>query len=301
MKDSGKADELSIASRGPGSTQCVVNSGKYDEAKIEEIQEKARLIRRYVIDMIGKAGSGHPGGSLSCADILATLYFGGVLNVDPEDPLSDERDRLVLSKGHAAPSLYAALALRGFFPLETLSTLRKLGSMLQGHPDCRKTPGVEASTGSLGQGLSVALGMALAGKMDKKSYRVFALLGDGECEEGQVWEAAMAAHHYGVDNLTAIVDHNHMQIDGKIEEVMSPEPLPDKWKAFGWQVFSVNGHDIRELLDAFEKARETRGVPSVIVAETIKGRGVSFMENAKEWHGKAPNPAELDKALRELS
>jgi len=273
----------------------------YENADLENIRAEARAIRRHVIEMTGKAGSGHPGGSLSCADILAVLYFGGILRLNPKEPFWPERDRFVLSKGHAAPALYAALARRGFFPEEVLGTLRQFGSILQGHPDCRKTPGVEASTGSLGQGLSIAVGIALAGKLDQKDYHVWALLGDGECQEGQIWEAAMAGSHYKLDNLTAIVDHNHLQIDGRVEEVMSPEPLAEKWRAFGWEVFDVQGHDIEMLFEVLRKVSQIKGKPSVVIAETIKGRGVSFMEGLKDWHGKAPKGEEIERALRELS
>lgn len=265
-----------------------------------KVEEKAHALRRHVVEMVGKAGSGHPGGSLSSSDIVAALYFGDVLHVDPSNPAWPERDRFVLSKGHAAPVLYAALAERGFFPAETLLTLRQLGSILQGHPDAKKVPGVEASTGSLGQGLSIAIGMALAGRLDKKPYHVWALLGDGECEEGQVWEAAMSAHHYRLDNLTAVVDHNHLQIDGPVDKVMSPEPVADKFRAFGWDVVSVDGHSVPDLLKVFKQANEP-GKPRCIVAETVKGKGVSFMEGMASWHGKAPKGEELDKALAELT
>ncbi len=274
--------------------------GESMEETVRLIKEKARDIRINVIKMTCKAGSGHPGGSLSCADILSTLYFGRVLDVKPDDPLWPDRDRFILSKGHAAPALYAALAEKGFFSKDLLPTLRQLGSPLQGHPDCRKVPGVEVSTGSLGQGLSMGVGMALAGKLDKKQYRVWVLLGDGECQEGQVWEAAMAACHYKLDNLTAVVDHNHLQIDGRIEDIMCPEPLSEKFRAFGWNVLSANGHSPLELLSAFEKASAEEGRPSVVIAETVKGKGVSFMENKKEWHGKAPTAEEAVRAIEEL-
>ncbi|MBE3571722.1 MAG: transketolase, partial [Moorella humiferrea] len=212
-----------------------------------------------------------------------------------------DRDRFVLSKGHAAPVLYAALAERGFFPLEKLTTLRRLGSPLQGHPDRKALPGVEVSTGSLGHGLAVANGMALAGRLDGRDYHVYVLLGDGELEEGMVWEGAMAAAHYHLDNLTAIVDHNHLQIDGRVEDVMSPEPVADKFHAFGWETKTIDGHDFGQILAAFEWAREVKGKPAVIIAETIKGKGVSFMENEAGWHGKAPKPEEVEKALAELA
>jgi transketolase len=279
--------------------QQPVNTDR--ENLIQKIEDKARAIRINIVEMTGKAGSGHPGGSLSSADIMATLYFGNVLRVRPEEPNWPERDRFVLSKGHAAPVLYAALAQRGFFPTSLLPTLRQFGSPLQGHPDCRKVPGVEASTGSLGQGISIAVGMAIAGKLDNKDYRVWALLGDGECQEGQVWEAAMAAAHYKLDNLTAIIDHNHLQIDGRIEDVMSPEPLACKFEAFGWKAFSVDGHNTGELLDVFEQAGSVQGKPTVIIAETVKGKGVSYMEGQAGWHGKAPKPEQVEIALQELN
>jgi transketolase len=268
--------------------------------KVKAIKEKAAVVRRHIIESIGKAGSGHPGGSLSGTEILTALYFGDILRVKPKEPNWPDRDRFVLSKGHAAPLLYSVLAEKGFFPVEVLSTLRQLGSILQGHPDARKTPGVEVSTGSLGQGLSIAVGMAIAGQLDKKDYKVWALLGDGECQEGQIWEAAMAASHYKLDNLKAIVDHNHLQIDGPIEQVMSPEPLGDKFLAFGWEVFDVDGHDVPELLRVFRKAKVVKGKPCAIIAETVKGKGVSFMEGNKDWHGKAPSADQVKMAVREL-
>jgi transketolase len=250
--------------------------------------------------MLAEAGSGHPGGSLSGVEIVTALFFH-VLRLRPEEPEWPERDRFILSKGHAAPLLYAALAERGFFPREELLTLRKLGSRLQGHPVRNKAPGVEASTGSLGQGLSVGLGIALAGRLDRRDYRVYVLLGDGESEEGQVWEAAMAAAHYRAGNLTAILDFNGLQIDGRIQEVMSPLPLPDKWEAFGWAVREVDGHDFRELLEAFEWAKGVHDRPSMIIARTVKGKGVSFMEDVADWHGKAPSREQAEQALGELS
>ncbi|MBC7339088.1 MAG: transketolase [Firmicutes bacterium] len=265
----------------------------------DELARVARRVRRHIVRMIAGAGSGHPGGSLSCADILVTLYFR-VLRVDPRRPQWPDRDRFVLSKGHACPALYAVLAERGFFPLDELWTLRRLGSSLQGHPDMRKTPGVEASTGSLGQGLSVGLGMALAGRLDGAPWRVYVLLGDGEIQEGQVWEAAMAAAHYGVDNLTAILDWNGLQIDGPNDEVMTVRPVADKWRAFGWEVTEIDGHRFDEILEALRWARSVRGKPAIILARTVKGRGVSFMEGQVDWHGKAPSPAQAEQALAEL-
>lgn len=256
-------------------------------------------MRRHVLTMVAEAGSGHPGGSLSVVEILTLLYFH-FMKVDPERPDWPDRDRLILSKGHACPAWYAVLAERGFFPVEELLTLRRLGSRLQGHPDMRKTPGVEASTGSLGQGLSFANGVALAGKLDGRSYRVYAILGDGEIQEGQIWEAAMAAAHYKLDNLTAILDFNGLQIDGPVAEVMSPLPVQDKWAAFGWNVISSDGHDFDDLAAAFEEARRCRGKPTMVVAKTVKGKGISFMENQVDWHGKAPSQKELELGLREL-
>ncbi|MGI6065834.1 MAG: transketolase [Bacillota bacterium] len=264
------------------------------------LTEKAREIRKDIISMLAEAGSGHPGGSLSAADILTVLYFYE-MKIDPDNPHLPDRDRFVLSKGHAAPVLYAALAERGYFPKEELLTLRKIGSRLQGHPDMKKVPGVEISTGSLGQGLSAANGMALAGKLDEKSYRVYVLIGDGESQEGQIWEAAMLAAHYKLDNLTAILDHNGLQIDGKISEVMSPEPLDEKWRAFGWHVEVIDGHNMEEIAAALAKAKTVKGKPTMIIAETVKGKGVSFMEDAAGWHGVAPKPEEAEKALAELS
>jgi transketolase len=269
----------------------IVNEG--------ELRLKATAIRRHIVRMVAAAASGHPGGSLSAADILAALYFR-VLRVDPGNPNWPGRDRFVLSKGHAAPALYAALAERGFFPVEELTGLRGIGSHLQGHPDRKGTPGVDASTGSLGQGLSIAVGLALAGRLDKADWRVYALLGDGEIQEGQVWEAAMAAAHYGLDNLTAFLDHNGLQIDGPVGEVMGIEPVVDKWQAFGWHVISIDGHDLGAILRACAEAAATRGRPSIIIAATVKGRGVSFMENRPEWHGKAPGAEQAEAALREL-
>lgn len=265
----------------------------------QQLEAKAREIRKSIVRMTGAAGSGHPGGSLSAADIVTVLYFHE-LRLKPEEPDWDGRDRFVLSKGHAAPVLYAALAEKGYFPKEELLTLRKLGSRLQGHPDLKSLPGVEMSTGSLGQGLAVANGMALAGKLDNKDYRVYALLGDGECQEGMVWEAAMAAAHYRLDNLAAFVDHNGLQIDGPVTEVMSPEPLTDKWKAFGWHVLSIDGHDLEQILSAIEEAKKTKGRPTVIIAKTVKGKGVSFMEDQVGWHGVAPKPEQVTQALAEL-
>lgn len=267
---------------------------------IEMVQEKAWVIREEIIKMLGKAGSGHTGGSLSSAEIVACLYFWE-MNVKPGDPGWEDRDRFVLSKGHAAPVLYAALAEKGFFPKEQLEGLRKLGSALQGHPDRRKLPGVEASTGSLGQGISWAVGMALAGKLDKRSSRVYTLLGDGELEEGMVWEAAMAAAHYRLDNLVAIVDFNGLQIDGCIDEVLSPLPIPDKFRAFGWETLEVDGHCPGEIMEALNLARGVQGRPTAIIARTVKGKGCTFMENRVEWHGTAPKGDEIERALADIN
>lgn len=270
-----------------------------DKQEIRDLDAKAQLIRRDIIKMLTEAGSGHPGGSLSSVEIVTALFFH-VLRLKPEDPEWSERDRFILSKGHAAPLLYAALAERGFFPKEELLTLRKLGTRLQGHPAKGQLPGVEASTGSLGQGLSMGLGTALAAKLDQRDYRVYVLLGDGECEEGQVWEAAMAAAHYKADNLTAVLDYNGLQIDGAIDEVMSPLPFPDKWRSFGWAVREVDGHDFTDLIDAFNWAAGIENQPSMIIAKTVKGKGVSFMENEAGWHGKAPDAKLASQALDEI-
>ncbi|MDD3890242.1 MAG: transketolase [Syntrophomonadaceae bacterium] len=270
-----------------------------NDSSVALVAEKARIMRRDIVTMLGEAGSGHTGGSLSAADIVACLYFWE-MNIDPDKPRWEDRDRFVLSKGHAAPVLYAALAEKGFFPREELMGLRKLGSPLQGHPDRKKLAGVEASTGSLGQGISWSVGMGLAGKMDKKDFRVYALLGDGELQEGIVWEAAMAAAHYKLDNLVAFVDNNGLQIDGRVDEVMSPLPIPDKFRAFGWEVLEIDGHDCRQIMEALNQARTIKGKPTAVIARTIKGKGCSFMENRAEWHGTAPNKEQVEKALSEL-
>ena len=272
---------------------------KFD-LSVPDLEKMAKQLRRHVIKMIATAGSGHPGGSLSAADIVTALYFK-VMRHDSNDPQWLDRDRFVLSKGHAAPILYAALAECGYFPVEELATLRKLGSRLQGHTDRTLTPGVEMSAGSLGQGLSFGIGIALAGKLDKRDYHVYVLLGDGECEEGQVWEAAMFAPHFQMDNLTAIVDHNGLQLDGRCCDIMGIEPLADKWRAFNWHVIEIDGHDINQVLQALKKAREIKGKPTAIIAHTVKGKGVSFMENNVDFHGKAPNPEQTEQALKELA
>ena len=266
---------------------------------IDEIGSKARRLRREVIRMVGTAGSGHPGGALSAADMVACLYFWE-MRYDPQRPDWPERDRFVLSKGHAAPLLYAVLAESGFFPQEMLGTLRRLGSPLQGHPDMRKLPGVEASTGSLGQGIGWAVGMALAARLDRRDSRVYVLLGDGELEEGMVWEAVMAASHYRLGNLVALIDNNGLQIDGPLYEVMSVEPIGDKFRAFGWETCEIDGHDIGAILRTLNEARQVKDRPFAIVARTIKGKGCSFMEGQVDWHGKAPTQEELERALLEF-
>lgn len=257
-------------------------------------------MRAHIVRMLAAAGSGHPGGSLSATDVIATLYFKH-MHVDPTNPSWEDRDRFVLCKGHAAPALYAALAMRGFFPEDELLTLRKLGSRLQGHPCMSKTPGVDMSTGSLGQGLSVANGMALAGRLDGRDYYVYALMGDGEIQEGQVWEAAMSAGHYKLDHVIAFVDHNNLQIDGTNDDVMSVRPIDDKFRAFGWDVTTIDGHDLDAIDAAIVAAKQVKGKPSLIVCETIKGKGVSFMENVVDWHGVAPTAEQAEAALAELA
>lgn len=272
----------------------------WDPQSIEELEKVARLIRRDIITMIGTAGSGHPGGSLSAVEILTALYFK-VLRHDPDNPAWADRDRFILSKGHAAPVLYATLCRRNYFPVEELVTLRKIDSRLQGHPECKLVPGVEMSAGALGQGLSFGIGVALAGRLDSKDFYTYVLLGDGECDEGQVWEAVMAGAHFKLDRLIAIVDYNRLQIDGWNEEVMSLEPFSDKWRSFNWNVIEVDGHNIDLLTNAFEQAKKIKnGKPSVIIARTVKGKGVSFMENNPDFHGKAPNAEEMKIALKEL-
>lgn len=268
------------------------------EKEVEMLNEKAATIRRHIIKSVSQAGSGHPGGSLSSADIITLLYFH-VLRLRPEEPDWQKRDRFVLAKGHAAPALYAALAERGFFSSDDLLTLRNMGSKLQGHPDMKLTPGVEASTGSLGQGLSVAVGMAAGAKLQNQDYGVYALLGDGEVQEGQVWEAAMAAAHYDLDNLVAVLDYNRLQIDGPVDEVMSPVPLADKWKAFNWEVLECDGHNISALHEVLQEAQGAE-YPAMIIAHTTKGKGVSYMEDEVGWHGKAPDSEMTEKALKEL-
>lgn len=269
------------------------------ERDIAKLRETARTIRHDIIEMLAESNSGHPGGSLSAVEILTALYFSE-MKVDPNNPRLEDRDRFVLSKGHAAPVLYSVLAEKGYFDRKHLNTLRKIDSILQGHPNMNDTPGVDMSTGSLGQGLSAANGMALAGKLDNKDYRVFVLLGDGELEEGQVWEAAMTAAHYKLDNVTAFVDHNRLQIDGPVEKVMNPEPVADKFAAFGWNVIAIDGHSFEEIFRAIDEAKKVKGKPTVIVAGTVKGKGISFMENQAGWHGVAPNKEQRDQAIAEL-
>jgi transketolase len=282
--------------------QAEVFSSPVVEAKplsIEEMTAIAKKLRRHIISMIGKAGSGHPGGSLSAVEIVTVLYFR-LLRHNPEDPHWPDRDRFILSKGHAAPLLYAALAECGYFPVNELTTLRQLDSRLQGHTDRTATPGVEMSAGALGQGLSFGIGVALAGRLNSQQYKVYVLLGDGECDEGQVWEAVMAAAHFKLDNLVAIVDNNGQQIDGWNRNVMSLAPFNEKWRSFGWYVIEVDGHDLSRLMEAFDRAKLVKRQPVVIIAHTVKGKGVSFMENNPDFHGKAPNAAEVQIALKEL-
>jgi transketolase len=279
--------------------EVFLTPAKVKPLSMVEMQVIAKKLRRHIITMTGKAGSGHPGGSLSSVEIITALYFG-LMQHKPSDPHWPERDRFILSKGHAAPLLYAALAECGYLPVEELATLRQLGSRLQGHTDMLLTPGVEMTAGALGQGLSFAVGVALAGRLNSQGYRVYVLLGDGECDEGQVWEAAMATAHYKLDTLTAIVDNNGLQIDGWNRDVMNLEPFNQKWQSFGWRVIEVDGHDLTQLIDAFNQAKQVKGQPTVIIAHTIKGKGVSFMENNVSFHGKAPNIDEVEKALKEL-
>lgn len=264
-----------------------------------ELKKTANEVRKNIVTAVYHAHSGHPGGSLSAADILTYLYFEE-MNIDPKDPKKEDRDRFVLSKGHAAPGLYSTLAERGYFDKEELKGLRHVGCFLQGHPDMKHTPGVDMSSGSLGQGISAAVGMALAGKMDNADYRVYALLGDGEIQEGQVWEASMLAANHKLDNLVVIVDNNNLQIDGTVEDVNSPYPIDEKFKAFKFHVININGNDFGEIAAAFKEAREHKGQPTAIIAKTVKGKGVSFMENQVGWHGKAPNEEEYETAMKDL-
>lgn len=270
-----------------------------DKREKAELKITANKVRQLIIEGVFNAKSGHPGGSLSAADIFTYLYFKE-LNVDPKNPKWADRDRFVLSKGHCCPGLYAALAIKGYFPEKEIKSLRHIGAMLQGHPDMKGTPGVDMSSGSLGQGVSAACGMALAAKMDNASYRVYAMLGDGECEEGQVWESAMFAAHHNLDNLCYIVDYNGLQIDGKVSEVAGLEPLDKKFESFGFEVIKICGHCFNQIEEAFEKAKSVKGKPTVIIAETVKGKGVSYMEDQVGWHGKAPNQEQYELALNEL-
>ena len=264
-----------------------------------ELQKTANEVRKGIVTAVHSAKAGHPGGSLSAADIFTYLYFEE-MNIDPKNPKMEDRDRFVLSKGHVAPGLYAALAHRGYFPVEDLVTLRHTGSYLQGHPDMKHIPGVDMSAGSLGQGLSCAVGMAQAGKMDDKDYQVYAMCGDGEIQEGQIWEAAMWAGAHHLDNLTVIVDNNNLQIDGTVEEVCSPYPIDKKFEAFNFHVININGNDMEEIRNAFAEAKKVKGMPVAIIAKTTKGKGVSFMENQVGWHGKAPNDEQYEQAMEEL-
>ena len=265
---------------------------------VKELKTKATLIRKAIVKMLAKAQSGHPGGSLSSTEIFTCLYFH-VMRHKPKDPQWPKRDKFHLSKGHCCPALYAALALCGYFPEEELMTLRMFGSTLQGHPD-RRTPGIEVASGSLGQGLSVAIGMALANRLDKRDARVYCLMGDGEIQEGNIWEAAMAAAHFKLDNLCGILDYNRFQIDGRTEEIMNLEPLVNKWESFGWHVHQCDGHNLHELLEAFNEAKSVKFKPTLILAHTVKGKGVSFMEHVVDFHGRAPNDEEKKAAVREL-
>ncbi len=270
-----------------------------DAAAKKQLKIKANQVRKGIIDGVFNAKSGHPGGSLSIADVMTYLYFSH-MNVDPKNPKWEGRDRLVLSKGHTAPALYAALALKGFFSADEIKMLRKPNAMLQGHPSMKSTPGVDMSTGSLGQGISAACGMALGGKLADASYRVFAILGDGEIQEGQVWEAAMYASAKGLDNLVAVVDNNNLQIDGTVSSVNSPYPIPEKFKAFGWNVIEICGNNFDEIDAAFNAAKSFKGKPTAIIAKTVKGKGVSFMEDNCDWHGTAPNAEQYEMAMAEL-
>ena len=266
---------------------------------LDELKSISTEIRKDIVKMLTESASGHPGGSLSATDIMTVLFFKE-MNIDPNNEKDPNRDRFVLSKGHAAPVLYSTLARRGYFPVEELSTVRKFKSRLQGHPSIQYLPGIDMSTGSLGQGISAAVGMALAGKIDKKDYRVYTILGDGELEEGQVWEASMCAAHYKLNNLTAFIDFNGLQIDGDITKVMNPCPIDKKFEAFGWNVLVIDGHNYEEIIDAIEKAKECKDKPTAVVCKTIKGKGVSFMENQAEWHGIAPSREQCEAALKEL-
>lgn len=270
-----------------------------DSKRVTELAVIANRVRKHALTGVYNAQSGHPGGSLSICDVLTLLYFE-VMNVDPKNPKMEGRDRFVLSKGHAAPALYSVLAERGYFPVENVATLRKIDSNMQGHPDMKTIPGVDMSTGSLGQGVSAAGGMALSAKIDNKDFRVYSILGDGELEEGQVWEQAMFAAHYKLDNLTVFVDFNGLQIDGNVSDVMNPTPIDEKFKSFGWNVITCSAHDFSELYDAIESAKACKGKPTAVIMNSVKGKGVSLMENRAEWHGSAPNEEQYNQAIKEL-
>ena len=271
-----------------------------NKQRLLELKKIATDIRIGAVEAVYNAKSGHPGGALSAADIMACLYFSE-LRINVENPTDPNRDRFVLSKGHSCPALYSAMAHKGYFPVEDLKGFRHLGTAVQGHPDMKSIKGIDMSAGSLGQGFSCACGMALAGKLDNKDYRVYSMIGDGESQEGQIWEAIMFASHYKLDNLCLIIDNNGLQIDGRVEDVMNTMPYEPKLEAFGWNVITIDGHDIEQILDAFNSARTVKGKPTAIVAKTVKGKGVSFMENEAGWHGKAPNDAEYEKAIAELN
>ena len=271
-----------------------------NKEKLLELKKIATDIRIGAVEAVYNAKSGHPGGALSASDIMACLYFSE-LRISVENPTDPDRDRFVLSKGHSCPALYSAMAHKGFFPVEDLKGFRHLGTAVQGHPDMKSIKGIDMSAGSLGQGFSCACGMALAGKIDNKDYRVYSMIGDGESQEGQIWEAIMFASHYKLDNLCLIIDNNGLQIDGRVEDVMNTMPYEPKLEAFGWNVITIDGHDIEQILDAFSSAKTVKGKPTAIVAKTVKGKGVSFMENEAGWHGKAPNDAEYEKAMAELT
>lgn len=271
-----------------------------EKATLDSLKAKATEVRQDILRMLAEAGSGHPGGSLSAVEILVGLYLHK-LRHQPGEPTWQDRDRFVLSKGHIAPALYAVMAHAGYFSREELKSLRKFKSRLQGHPASFKLPGLEVSSGSLGQGLSVAVGMALGGRLDGAQWRVFCLMGDGEIQEGQIWEAAMSATHYHLDNLVGIVDRNYLQIDGNTEDVMALDPVADKWRSFGWNVIEIDGHDMAQVVEAYDRAELLKGKPTVIIANTVKGKGVPFMENKAGWHGKAPSKAEAEEAIRSLT
>ncbi len=275
------------------------SEGETQEKRVQYLQKQAREVRWYIIDMIYTAQSGHPGSSLSAVEIMVALYFD-LARLDPKNPGWPDRDRIILSKGHGCPVWYACLALRGYFPLEELKTLRKFESILQGHPDKLKTPGIDMTTGSLGQGLSIGVGMSLEARLVKKDYNVYVVLGDGELDEGQIWEAAASAAKYSLDNLIAIVDRNRLQMDGFCEEVMPMEPIDKKFEAFNWKTMRIDGHNMKEVLSALEEAKAFRGQPVCIVADTVKGKGVSYMENVRVWHGKVPNRDEYEIAMKEI-